>query len=153
MSRRKRYRTVCIYLCLHSLNMASSVNLPPIKILMLHGLSFPPPPQTKQNLIQGRSQATPNLGQHFMRRPALFRNLYSVNFFLHSPSYSATPPAHIASYPPNIRLLSMKSQKKKEQRHMAGGIELVTPLSSTQEFQPGLIGSQKRFVPKAPLTA
>lgn len=26
--------------------MASSVNLPPIKILMLHGLSFPPPPQT-----------------------------------------------------------------------------------------------------------
>lgn len=153
MGWRKRYRTLCIYLCLHSLNMASSVNLPSIKILMLHGLSFPPPPQTQQNLTQGRSQVTPNLGQHFMRKPALFRNPYSVNFSLHSPSHSATPLDHIASYRPNIRLLRMKKQKEKEQRHMAGGIELVTPLSSTQEFQPGLKGSQKRSVPKAPLTA
>lgn len=88
-----------------------------------------------------------------MQKRALFRNPYSVNFSLYSPSHSATPPAHIASYQPNTRLLSMKKQKKQEQTHMAGGIELAIPLLSTQEFQPGLKESPKLSVPKALLTA
>lgn len=88
-----------------------------------------------------------------MRKPALFRNPYSVHFSLPRPSHSATPPAHIALYRPNTHLLGMKKQKEKEQTHMAGGIELVIPLPSTQEFLPGLKESQKRSVPKALLTA
>lgn len=144
----------CIVHTIQSLHMASSVNLPPIKILMLHGLSLPHPSQTpKKSHPRHCSQVTPNLGRHFMRKPALFRNPYYVHFSLHRPSHSATLPVHIASYRPNIPLLSMKRQKEKEQRHMAGGIGLVTPLSSTQEFQLGLKGSQKRSVPKVLLTA
>lgn len=120
---------------------------------MLHGLSFPPPHSNPTKSHPGRSQVTPNVVQHFMRKPALFRNPYSVPFSLPSPSHSATPRAHIALYRPSTRLLGMKKQKEKEQTHMAGGIELVIPLSSTQEFLPGLKESQKAFVPKALLTA
>lgn len=47
----------------------------------------------------------------------------------------------------------MKKQKEKEQTRMAGGIELVIPLSSTQEFLPGLKEWQTRSAPKALLTA
>lgn len=133
--------------------MASGVNPPPMKILMLHGLSFPPPYSNVTKSHPGRSQVTPNPVQHFMRKPALFRNPYSVHFSLPSPSHSATPLAHIALYRPNTRLLGMKSQKEKEQTHMAGGIELVMSLSSTQEFLPDLKESQKRSVPRALLTA